>query len=530
MFGAAALAVVAAGMGTWWLAAVGSLGAHFDGRVAREVQAARLVESIAASEAQMTAAERGTILAAYARDAAEMESRQRAFLAASQALQQSLSQSRGLLENAAARALADEAAASLAEWQSYYQEMLRQCAAGKPEEANRIRKTLSGPPAGKMAAAVRNLKDAQLRTLTEGQRAFSARLAGARWPAGALLGAGVALGALFVTLFRKTAVSLAHAVSQLAGGAEQMASAARLVASSSQSVAQGASENAGRLQESSASSEQINAMARKNMENSRSAADLVAQSQKRFVAANHCLEEMVTAMAEINAGSDKISKIIKVIDEIAFQTNILALNAAVEAARAGEAGMGFAVVADEVRNLAQRCAQAARDTTLLIEDSIAKSDGGKVKVDQVAAAIRAMTEESAGIQSLVDQINSGSQEQARGIEQINRAIVQMEHVTQKTAASAEQGAAAAEQMNAQAAALKEIVERMTELVHGGKTGQAGPLAGASVPHHQAPPGGDPFPGQPAPGPRRGAVTAGLPAFTPAGVKDSFPLDEDLKEF
>ena len=142
------------------------------------------------------------------------------------------------------------------------------------------------------------------------------------------------------------------------------------------------------------------------------------------------------------------------IDEIAFQTNILALNAAVEAARAGEAGMGFAVVADEVRNLAQRCAQAAKDTASLIEESIAKSNDGKSKVDQVAAAIREITEESTTIKTLVDEVNLGSQEQARGMEQIGKAITQMEQVTQKTAANAEESASAAEELNAQSESLE----------------------------------------------------------------------------
>jgi methyl-accepting chemotaxis protein len=153
-----------------------------------------------------------------------------------------------------------------------------------------------------------------------------------------------------------------------------------------------------------------------------------------------------------------------VIDEIAFQTNILALNAAVEAARAGEAGMGFAVVADEVRNLAQRCAQAASDTASLIEDSIAKSHDGKSKVDLVAAAIRAVSEEAAKVKTLVDEVNTGSQEQARGLEQISKAIIQMEQVTHKAAANAEESASAAEELNAQSETQKQVVERLTVLV------------------------------------------------------------------
>jgi len=213
-------------------------------------------------------------------------------------------------------------------------------------------------------------------------------------------------------------------------------------------------------------------MARRNTENSRTTADIVTHSQEDFQRTNQSLNEMVDAMQDINSSSQKISKIIKVIDEIAFQTNILALNAAVEAARAGEAGMGFAVVADEVRSLAQRCAQAAKDTADLIEESINKSDGGRVKVDQVAVAIRAITAESSKIKVLVDEINLGSVEQSRGIDQISNAITQMEQVTQSSAASAEEGAAAAEELNAQAETMKDVVDRLKAMVDGHS--EAGP--------------------------------------------------------
>jgi methyl-accepting chemotaxis protein/methyl-accepting chemotaxis protein-1 (serine sensor receptor) len=171
-------------------------------------------------------------------------------------------------------------------------------------------------------------------------------------------------------------------------------------------------------------------------------------------------------MDEINESSAKISKIIKVIDEIAFQTNILALNAAVEAARAGEAGMGFAVVADEVRNLAQRCAQAARDTSDLIEDSIGKSGSGKVKVGLVASAIQNITAQFTKVKTLVDEVGHGSAEQTDGIRQVRHALSQMEQVSQSTAATAEESAAAAQQLNAQSEALKSVVVHLNGIIGG----------------------------------------------------------------
>jgi methyl-accepting chemotaxis protein/methyl-accepting chemotaxis protein-1 (serine sensor receptor) len=220
-------------------------------------------------------------------------------------------------------------------------------------------------------------------------------------------------------------------------------------------------------------------MARRNSESSSAATVLVNTSQQKFVQTNASLNEMVGAMTEINEQSGRIARIIKVIDEIAFQTNILALNAAVEAARAGESGMGFAVVADEVRNLAQRCAQAARDTAGLIEESIVKSNEGKTKVDQVAQAIQSVTEDASSVKTLIEQVNAGSQEQTRGIEQVAKAIAQMEQVTQQTAASAEESAAAAEELNAQSETLRRIVAQLVALVGRGENATARLSSGGS---------------------------------------------------
>ncbi|HKW96447.1 MAG TPA: methyl-accepting chemotaxis protein [Bryobacteraceae bacterium] len=280
-----------------------------------------------------------------------------------------------------------------------------------------------------------------------------------------MVGAAIAVGiALAFFLIRATNRALCQAATELREGAEQVSSASGQVSASSQSLAQGASEQAASLEQTSASTEEITSMTRKNAENSRSAATLMKNASELVMAANHNLEQMVGSMQEINTSSDKIAKIIKVIDEISFQTNILALNAAVEAARAGEAGMGFAVVADEVRNLAQRCAQAAKDTTGLIEESITNSNDGKSKLDLVAKAIHDITDNVTQVKTLVDEVNLGSEEQSRGIEQIAKAIAQMEQVTQKTAASAEQSASASEELNAQAVSMSDVVVRLNEMV------------------------------------------------------------------
>jgi methyl-accepting chemotaxis protein/methyl-accepting chemotaxis protein-1 (serine sensor receptor) len=258
-------------------------------------------------------------------------------------------------------------------------------------------------------------------------------------------------------LLREFAGEMTEVTVQVASGASQ-------VSSSSQAVAQGASEQAAALQDTAASGEEINSMAQDSAGKSKAAAERMDEAARRVDQANRSLQQMMTSMNAINASSDKISKIIKVIDEVAFQTNILALNAAVEAARAGEAGLGFAVVADEVRNLARRCAQAARDTAGLIEESIAMSHEGKCKFDEVAQAMQCITASSAQVKTLVDGVSTSSQDQMGGVGRVANAIAQMEEVTRSTAANAEESAAAAEGLRSQSLILKDIVERVAALV------------------------------------------------------------------
>jgi len=277
---------------------------------------------------------------------------------------------------------------------------------------------------------------------------------------------GSLVGGLVLTfvLSRNIGGRLRHMTARLGDTARNVAQAAARISDSAQSLAEGASRQAESLDETSASGNEINAMAARNREHAVSAAGNMAEAARRIDEANRDLDQLVVSMGEIKASSDRISRIIKVIDEIAFQTNILALNAAVEAARAGDAGLGFAVVADEVRNLAQRCAQAASDTEALIQDSIARSNHGKGKLDQVAGAVRSITDSAARVKKLVDEVECGSQEQSRGIEQVARSIAQMQTVTQTTAASAEQNAAASQELRTQSDTLREVVAQLDMMV------------------------------------------------------------------
>lgn len=244
------------------------------------------------------------------------------------------------------------------------------------------------------------------------------------------------------------------------------ADASSQVSAASQSLAGCATEQAASLEETHASLEEMSAMTQRNAQHAAEATQLARATHDEAEAGAKNMGELHTAIHEINASSDDIAKIIKTIDEIAFQTNILALNAAVEAARAGDAGMGFAVVADEVRNLAQRSAQAARETAARIESALAKSARGRDLSEQVKTSLDRILIHAEKVDALDANVATGSQEQSQGIRQINCAVAELDKVTQNNAASAEETAASAEQLRSQAQTLRNAVAQLETLITG----------------------------------------------------------------
>ncbi len=343
---------------------------------------------------------------------------------------------------------------------------------------------------------------------------------------------GLALGALagivlafFIT--RSITGPVNRIIASLTAGSQQTGSAAQQVSGASQSLAEGASEQAAAIEETTASVEEMASMTKQNASNAGEARTLSEGARACADRGTEAMTRMTSAIEDIKKSADDTARIIKTIDEIAFQTNLLALNAAVEAARAGEAGKGFAVVAEEVRNLAQRSAEAAKNTAALIEGSVKNAENGVKISREVGSVLQEIATGSRKVNDLIGEIAAASNEQSQGIEQINTAVNQMDQVTQQNAANAEESAAAAQQLNAQAEDLAGMIRQLQALVHGAKSAGDATVGGDSRAFHADAPAG-----RAAPAPKARTAHAAKPAFRAAqSAEQSLPLDEqELQKF
>jgi methyl-accepting chemotaxis protein/methyl-accepting chemotaxis protein-1 (serine sensor receptor) len=461
------LTAMIAGAGIW---AMGVLSNAVHGELGPAMRKLDSSERITTNMSDMRNAFRGVLLFAMLGRQNRVEENQTRFKRSAADVETQLEEIESLARNEQERQAVEVIRNSTRTWSEAFDEGARLVAMGKHAEADGYGDAHMRPVIVASQKAADELAAEQRKNLARAQAEADRMANRGRM---AILGCGLLslLAALWGLLYLNGVTRrLKQSAEALTTGAQQVATAAREIDSSSQSLAQGATEQAASLGETSASSNEVTAIANENAESGRTAAALAAAAAARHEEAMHLLENMTMSMRRIKESSNKVASILKVIDKIAFQTNLLALNAAVEAARAGEAGQGFAVVADEVRNLAQRCADAAKETAGLIEESVNLSNEGDRTTGEVAGAIRGLVSDAARIRELLEGVRATSAEQARATSQIATAIGRLEQATQRVAAQSEESAAASQELSAQSVSLEEVAANLAELAGTSRNG------------------------------------------------------------
>jgi methyl-accepting chemotaxis protein/methyl-accepting chemotaxis protein-1 (serine sensor receptor) len=446
------------------LRAISGLGGTVDYAADHTSKSLALAEQIRTALYQARYSSRGMSLGLIEKRPSDVGKAKQTFQESIEQIQQIANRLQPLLATEAELQTLKDLEAQLAAWQSVRQTMFGLVDAGDfeglakvqsgeshtvVEDMDKCAVTLIGLESKAMAEAAADSKAA-------GSRAFAVQIAS--------LGVAAIAGAVIIVIMWGLGRGLAKLAASLNHSADRVASTSAQIEANGQSLANAATEQAASLEETSAAAEQVTAITKQGQEHTRTAAHLMSEVEKSTQAGSAALQEMISSMALISESSEGVSKVIKVIEEIAFQTNILALNAAVEAARAGEAGMGFAVVADEVRNLAGRCGQAAKDTAGMIEQSVTRSRDGSAKLQRLSDLVRSIIARSREVKGLVDQVQSGAEQHAIGIEQIAKTVAQIGQTTQQTAAGAEESASSGAEMTAQAEELRLDAQTLEMLV------------------------------------------------------------------
>jgi methyl-accepting chemotaxis protein/methyl-accepting chemotaxis protein-1 (serine sensor receptor) len=451
-------------MGVTSYIAIQHLGSELETQSQATAKALALAGDIKATVFGVRIANRGVMLFSSINSEASVAKAEKAFQASHDDLEKKLADMAGRMTSDEGRQLVDNLRTSLAGYTDEHQHVAALSKEGKVDEAVKYDSVVGVKLGGEMSKYAGELSDRQIKWSEEAMARGARIRSWSTYTTILMLVACASIGALLLYLGFQVAACLRAVSESLKSVSSEITSTAGELAHSSSSLATSSTQQAASLEEVSAAAEEVSGMVKQSAEIADQTADAVGQEAEIEAEVQVAMKATTESMGEINNASTQIAKIIKVIDEIAFQTNILALNAAVEAARAGEAGMGFAVVADEVRNLAHRSADAARETNGIIEKSIATARHGSERIAVVAGCLERRAKLHSVVREQSERTRVACREQAKGIQEVTVAAHQISSATQVASTNADQGARASEQLSSEAERLTGAIQQLDELI------------------------------------------------------------------